>query len=48
MLEHDLHHAGEVNRTHALLQDDDAWFVSILPLSELTVTHDTVNLALRA
>ena len=48
MLEHDLHHAGEINRTHALLQDDDAWFVPILPLSELTVTHDTVNLALRA
>ena len=51
MLEHDLYHAGEINRTHrsrALLQDDDAWFVPILPLSELTVTHDTVNLALRA
>ena len=26
MLEHDLHNAGEINRTHALLQDDDAWF----------------------
>jgi len=27
MLEHDLYHAGEINRTRALLQDDDAWFV---------------------
>ena len=27
MLEHDLYHAGEINRTRALLQDDDDWFV---------------------
>ena len=27
MLEHDLYHAGEINRARALLQDDDAWFV---------------------
>ncbi len=27
MLEHDLYHAGEINRTRALLQDDDAWWV---------------------
>ena len=27
MLEHDLYHAGEINRTRALLQADDAWFV---------------------
>jgi hypothetical protein len=27
MLEHDLYHAGEINRSRALLQDDDAWFV---------------------
>ena len=27
MLEHDLYHAGEINRTRALLQDDDGWFV---------------------
>ena len=27
ILEHDLYHAGEINRTRALLQDDDAWFV---------------------
>ena len=27
MLEHDLYHAGEINRTRALLQNDDAWFV---------------------
>ena len=26
MLEHDLYHAGEINRTRALLQDDDAWW----------------------
>ena len=25
MLEHDLYHAGEINRTRALLQDDDTW-----------------------
>ena len=25
MLEHDLYHAGEINRTRALLQDDDGW-----------------------
>ena len=27
MLEHDLYHAGEINRTRALLQNDDGWFV---------------------
>ena len=27
-LEHDLYHAGEINRTRALLQDDDDWFVA--------------------
>ena len=27
MLEHDLFHAGEINRTRALLQDDDRWDV---------------------
>ena len=27
ILEHDLYHAGEINRTRALLQDDDSWFV---------------------
>ena len=27
MLEHDLYHAGEINRTRALLQHDDAWWV---------------------
>ena len=27
ILEHDLYHSGEINRTRALLQDDDAWFV---------------------
>ncbi len=27
MLEHDLYHAGEINHTRALLQDDDAWWV---------------------
>ena len=27
MIEHDLYHAGEVNRTRALLQEDDGWFV---------------------
>lgn len=27
MIEHDLYHAGEVNRTRALLQNDDGWFV---------------------
>ena len=27
MVEHDLYHAGEINRTRALLQDDDDWFV---------------------
>ena len=27
MLEHDLYHAGEINRTRALLQDDDKWDV---------------------
>ena len=27
MLEHDLYHAGEINRTRALLQDDDGGFV---------------------
>lgn len=27
MIEHDLYHAGEVNRARALLQDDDGWFV---------------------
>ena len=27
MLEHDLYHAGEINRTRALLQDDDDWWV---------------------
>lgn len=27
MIEHDLYHAGEVNRTRALLQGDDGWFV---------------------
>ena len=26
MLEHDLYHAGEINRTRALLQDDDLWY----------------------
>ena len=26
MIEHDLYHAGEINRTRALLQDDDGWF----------------------
>jgi hypothetical protein len=26
MLEHDLYHAGEINRTRALLQDDDGWW----------------------
>ena len=25
MLEHDLYHAGEINRTRALLQEDDDW-----------------------
>ncbi len=25
MLEHDLYHSGEINRTRALLQDDDEW-----------------------
>ena len=25
--EHDRYHAGEISRTRALLQDDDAWFV---------------------
>ncbi len=25
MLQHDLYHAGEINRTRALLQDDDRW-----------------------
>ena len=25
MLEHDLYHAGEINRTRALLQGDDGW-----------------------
>ena len=25
--QHDLYHAGEINRTRALLQDDDDWFV---------------------
>lgn len=25
MLQHDLYHAGEINRTRALLQDDDQW-----------------------
>ena len=33
MLEHDLYHAGEINRTRALLQDDDAWFVPDPPLA---------------
>ena len=27
MLEHDLYHAGEINRTRALLQQDDKWDV---------------------
>ncbi|HAL46229.1 MAG: DinB family protein [SAR202 cluster bacterium] len=27
MIEHDLYHAGEINRTRALLQDDDGWWV---------------------
>ena len=27
MIEHDLYHAGEINRSRALLQDDDAWFI---------------------
>ena len=27
MIEHDLYHAGEINRTRALLQNDDGWFV---------------------
>ncbi len=27
MLEHDLYHAGEINRTRALLQADDKWDV---------------------
>lgn len=27
MIEHDLYHAGEVNRARALLQEDDGWFV---------------------
>ena len=27
MIEHDVYHAGEVNRTRALLQGDDGWFV---------------------
>ncbi len=27
MIEHDLYHAGEINRSMALLQDDDAWFI---------------------
>ncbi len=27
MIEHDLYHAGEVNRSRALLQGDDGWFV---------------------
>ncbi len=27
MIEHDVYHAGEVNRTRALLQNDDGWFV---------------------
>ncbi len=27
MLEHDLYHAGEINRTRALLQNDDRWDV---------------------
>ena len=26
MIEHDVYHAGEVNRSRALLQNDDAWF----------------------
>ena len=26
MLEHDLYHAGEINRTRALLQEDDEWW----------------------
>jgi hypothetical protein len=25
LLEHDLYHAGEINRTRAMLQQDDAW-----------------------
>ena len=31
MLEHDLYHAGEINRTRALLQNDDDWFVPEAP-----------------
>ena len=27
MIEHDVYHAGEINHTRALLQNDDAWFV---------------------
>ena len=27
MIEHDVYHAGEVNRTRTLLQNDDEWFV---------------------
>ena len=27
MIEHDVYHAGEMNRTRALLQGDDGWFV---------------------
>lgn len=27
MIEHDVYHAGEVNRARALLQNDDGWFV---------------------
>ena len=31
VLQHDLYHAGEINRTRALLQNDDAWFVPDAP-----------------
>ena len=27
MIEHDVYHAGEINRARALLQNDDGWFV---------------------
>ena len=27
MIEHDVYHAGEINRSRALLQNDDGWFV---------------------
>ncbi len=31
MIEHDVYHAGEINRSRALLQNDDGWFVPDRP-----------------